>query len=162
MLSDALSRRPPTEIDSTDNKNINKFIKRALVIRHKVYLVDITDPAEAGRRNEATNKNIKILEGSLKQAPLGVNNLLDEELGPVTLNLDSQYLPKYLCIIKYLTSLRRPQDMPKKEFKKLYKKAMKYLVQDGELFRRGNPLRATKRIINNPQKQRQILKHMHI
>ena len=64
--------------------------------------------------------------------------------------------------MEYLTSLRRPQDMPKEEFKELHKKTIKYLIQNKELFRRGNPLRVIKKMIDNPQEQRQILKHMHI
>ena len=82
--------------------------------------------------------------------PLGVNNLLDERPGPIILNPDSQYLLEYLRIMKYLTSLRRPQDMPKKEFKELYKKTIKYLIQNKELFRRGNPLHIIKRMVDDP------------
>ena len=59
-----------------------------LVIRHEVCLVGVADPAEAGRQNGVTNKNIKVLEGFLEQAPLGINDLSDEEPGPITLNLD--------------------------------------------------------------------------
>ena len=69
---------------------------------------------------------------------------------------------EYLRVAEYLTSLHQSQNMPKEEFKELRKKAIKYLIQDGELFRRGNPLRTIKRIIDNPQKQRRILKHMHV
>ena len=89
VLPNALSRRPLTKTNSTNNENINKFIKQALVIQHEVYPVGITDPAKAGRQNEVINKNIKTPKGSLKQAPLKVNNLLDEKPGPVTLNPDS-------------------------------------------------------------------------
>ena len=53
--------------------------------------------------------------------------------------------------MEYLTSLHQSRDMPKEEFKELHKKAVKYLVQNGELFKRGNPLRITKKVINNPQ-----------
>ena len=162
MLPDALSRRPPVKTDLTDDKNINEFIKQMLVIRHEVCLVGVTDSAEAGKRNGATSENVETPEGFLEQAPLGVNNLLDEGPGLVILNLDSQYLPEYLCVAEYLTSLRRSRNMPKEEFKELHKKAIKYLVQDRELFRRGNPLHIIKRVIDNPQKQRQILKYMHM
>ena len=89
MLPDALSRRPLTETNSTDNKNINEFIKRVLVIRHKVCLVGIIDPIEAKRRNGATSKNVEAPEDSLEQAPLGVNNLPNEGLDPITLNPNS-------------------------------------------------------------------------
>ena len=106
VLPNALSRRPPAETDSTDNKDIDEFIKQALVIRHKVCPVGITDPAEAKRRNGITSENVEAPESSLKQAPLGVNNLPDEGSGPITLNLDSQYLLEYLCVAEYLTSLR--------------------------------------------------------
>ena len=99
-----------------------------LIIWYEVCPVGITDPAEAGRRNGAINKNVKTPEGSLKQAPLGVNNLLDKKSGPIILNPDFQYLLKYLHVAEYLTSLRQPRDMPKKEFKELRKKAVKYLV----------------------------------
>ena len=79
-----------------------------LVIRHEVCLIGVTDPIKAGRRNGATNKNVKILKGSLEQAPLGVNNLLNKKSGPITLNPDSQYLLEYLYIAEYLISLHRP------------------------------------------------------
>ena len=59
-----------------------------LVIRHEVCLVGVVDPVEAGRRNGATNKNIRAPEGSLKQVPLEVNNLSDEGPDPVILNPD--------------------------------------------------------------------------
>ena len=108
MLLNALSRRPPAETDSTNNKNIDEFIKRALVIRHEVCLVDIINPIEAERQNGAISENVKTLKGSLKQAPLKVNNLLDEKPGPIILNLDSQYLLEHLRVAEYLTSLRRP------------------------------------------------------
>ena len=52
--------------------------------------------------------------------------------------------------------------MPEEEFKELRKKAIKYLVQGGELFRRGNSLRVIKRVVDDPQEQRQILKYIHI
>ena len=51
-------------------------------------MVGVADSTEAERQNKTINKNIKTLEGSLEQAPLEVNNLLDEEPNPVTLNLD--------------------------------------------------------------------------
>ena len=66
MLPDALLWRPPVETNSTDDKNINKFIKRALVIRHEVCLVDIINPVKAKRQNGAINKNVKAPEGSLE------------------------------------------------------------------------------------------------
>ena len=89
MLPDALSRRLPIKTNSTDDEDIDEFVKRVLVIRHEVCLVGVIDPTEAGRRNGAISENVETLKNSLKQAPLGVNNLPDEEPGPVTLNPDS-------------------------------------------------------------------------
>ena len=150
MLPDALSRRPPAEINLTDDKDINKFIKQILVIRHEVCLIDVADPVKAGRRNRVISENVETLEGSLEQAPLRGNDLLDKRPGPITLNLDSQYLLKYLCIAEYLTLLRRSRDIFKEEFKELHKKTVKYLIQNRNLFRRGNPLHITKRMIDDP------------
>ena len=105
VLPDALSRRLLAETDLTNDKNINEFVKRALVIRHKVCPIGVINPTEAGRQNGAINKNVKILKDSLEQAPLGVNNLSDEGPGLITLNPDSQYLLKYLYVMEYLISL---------------------------------------------------------
>ena len=74
MLPDTFSQQPFTDTDSTDEEDINKFIKQALVIRQKIYLI-----------------SLPVKGGDLEYTPLGVGGRADEIPHPVTLNPTSQY-----------------------------------------------------------------------
>ena len=74
MLSDTLSRRPPTDINSTDKKDINEFIKQTLIIRQKICPISLS-----------------IKWGDLERISLRVEGRADEIPHPMTLNPTSQY-----------------------------------------------------------------------
>jgi len=77
------------------------------------------------------------------------------------LNFNSNYLKEQKQITKYLITLKRSADMKDKKFIKFKTKILQYLVQKVKLFWWVNKNMSIKRIVNNVNKQREIVRALY-
>jgi hypothetical protein len=65
-------------------------------------------------------------------------------------------------IARFLTTLRRPNDIESRaEFRQFKKKALKFLVQGNDLFRRDGRQVPLRRVVDSEAEQRQIIQSLH-
>ena len=77
------------------------------------------------------------------------------------LNPDSYYSDEHLQIADYLLSLKKPKGMATREYNKFKKNALRYLVRDGELFRRGGKNTPIRRVVDDLDSRKEILQYQH-
>jgi len=77
------------------------------------------------------------------------------------LNSDSNYLKEQEQIANHLTTLKRSADMKDKKFIKFKIKILQYLVQKVKLFWWINKNMSIKRIVNNINEQKKIVRALH-
>ena len=75
---------------------------------------------------------------------------------------EGEYYGEYLTIGWYLESMERPPDMTDNEFRKLRRKALRYLVRDGHLYKRAKKSRVPpRRVIGQPTERRRVIEELH-
>jgi len=79
----------------------------------------------------------------------------------VDLPLENSYSEESQKIAKWLVTLRRPEEMNTKEFKRFKRQALKFLVRNRQLFRRQSKNVPMRRVIDNENTQREIIKSLH-
>jgi hypothetical protein len=137
MAADGLSRRPRTESDDTDES----------------VEVDIDDFIEA----ELNSLWIAPLSVQEEQS-VGYDLTTDKSIEPV---LDGEYSQESLRIVEYLTTLRKPEQITTKEFRKFKTHVLKHQVQNKTLFRRAGKYYPQTRVINIEGERALILKQLH-
>jgi hypothetical protein len=75
--------------------------------------------------------------------------------------LVDEYSDKSQNYARWLTTLRRPEDMSMKEFSAFKKEAMKYLVREGHLFRRQSKNSPLRRVVDDAEIRQRILQELH-
>jgi hypothetical protein len=84
----------------------------------------------------------------------------DPESEPV-LNPEVNWSEESLQIARYLRSLERPEGMSSSQFHRFRKKATKFLIQTGFLFKRGNKNIPAKRVVDDPAEKIRIKQSLH-
>ena len=132
--ADALSRKPWAESDALDDAepDIDEYVEQELFGSMAIF-------AAAGRRGRAQRAS----EPSR------------------ALNPDSVYSDFHLQVADYLTTLRRPKTIPKNQFSRFRKKALKYCVQEGELFRRGTKNMPLRRVVDGEPERQEVIESLH-
>jgi len=75
---------------------------------------------------------------------------------------EGEYDGEYLMIGRYLESLERPSDMTDDEFRKLRRKALRYLVRDGHLYKRAKKGRVPpQKVIGRTAERQRIIEELH-
>ena len=75
---------------------------------------------------------------------------------------EGEYEGEYLIIGRYLESMERPPDLTDEEFRKLRRKALRYLVRDGYLYKRAKKSRIPpRRVIGQPEMRRKVIRELH-
>ena len=66
-----------------------------------------------------------------------------------------------LAIARYLSTLRKPADLDRKEFRSFKAKALRFQVRDGTLYRRQTKNAPQRRVVERTEDQQEILKALH-
>ena len=113
----------------------------------------VTEEDIRERENEQDIEDFIDMElGSLRIAPI---SLADDE------PLEAGYSEKSRQIATYLTSLRRPPEMGRKEFQKFKKEAIRYCVRERHLFRRNNKNVPMRRVVDDDKERQEIIEQLH-
>ena len=113
----------------------------------------VTEEDIRERENEQDIEDFIDMElGSLRIAPI---SLADDE------PLEAGYSEKSRQIATYLTSLRRPLEMGRKEFQKFKKEAIRYCVRERHLFRRNNKNVPMRRVVDDDKERQEIIEQLH-
>jgi hypothetical protein len=134
-VADGLSRRPRTESDDIDKQNeedIEDFLDTELAI---LSIVPISVVPKNSEKSEKFRTPIRIL-----------NETYSEE---------SQR------IVKYLTTLQKPEGQTASEFQQFRKKAMKYAVRNALLFRRESKNIPSRLVVDSGEEQTKIIVALH-
>lgn len=110
-IADTLSRRPLTNNDLEDRKykqDINKFVEAEVSIL-RVQCCPAQARFLAGKRDQPTEESV----------------------------LQDRYSPESEEIAQFLTSLQRPARISLSQFQYFKKRCLKFVVEDGHLFRRN-------------------------
>ena len=129
--ADGLSRRPRTESDDVD----------------EMCELDIDEFVDAEL-------------GALSIAPIHADEIECEKT-VVENVLEDGYSEDSQRIAQYLTTLRRPEGMGRSEFRAFKKRALRYAVMDGKLYRVGSKNVPNRLVIDLPERRSQILREMH-
>ena len=62
---------------------------------------------------------------------------------------------------EYLTTMQRPAGMADSDFKRFWGFALKFLVQDGILYRRGKVGMPPRRVLVKEEERQEVLKRQH-
>jgi hypothetical protein len=134
-VADGLSRCPRTESDDIDEQNeedIEDFLDTELAI--------------------------------LSIAPISVvpeNSEKSEEFGTPIQIFNKTYSEELQHIAKYLTTLRKPKRLTASEFRQFRKKAMKYVMRDGLIFRRESKNIPSRLVVDSGEEQTKIIMALH-
>jgi len=75
---------------------------------------------------------------------------------------DDQTIPDEIKkVTRYLTTLQRPGNMMDKQFDSFRQYALRFLVKEGQLFRRAKPGMPAKRVIWDQIEQKDIMSQLH-
>jgi hypothetical protein len=77
------------------------------------------------------------------------------------LNPESHYTEEHEQYARYLTTLRKPEHLGGRQFTKFKKEATKFLVKDGELFRRGSKSIPLRRVVDGEADKQEIITYQH-
>ena len=140
LAADGLSRRPWTpEDDEESEEDVEEFLDNQLycVGVHSMRLI----VAAIGVENEDPG---------------------DQELPWTTvLNPASEYTEVHEEYARWLSSLKKPGKYRGRQWTKFKGEAMKYLVRDGELFRRGSKNVPLRRVVDRKEDQQEIIASQH-
>ena len=75
--------------------------------------------------------------------------------------LHESYTADHKRIAKYLTTLVRPEDVSRKDFRQFKNRALKYMVQIDQLYRRATKGAPFRRVVDNTDQQSDIMKQLH-
>ena len=75
--------------------------------------------------------------------------------------LEDLYSEESQKIAKWLVTLRRPEEMNTKEFKRFKRHALKFLVRNRQLFRRQSKNVPMRRVVDDEATQREIIESLH-
>ena len=75
--------------------------------------------------------------------------------------LKDGYSDKSERIAAFLTSLQKPVGLNRKEFRAFKSEALRYQVQDGQLYRRNSKNVPSRRVIDSDERKLEILKQLH-
>ena len=64
-------------------------------------------------------------------------------------------------IAQYLTTLKRPKGMGRREFRSFRKRALRYAVMDKQLYRVGSKNIPSRIVIDSPERRAEILRELH-
>ena len=95
---------------------------------------------------------------------LRLNSVTCEENGLVIRSINlikNEYSGDFLKIGQFLKTLRQPDDMGDEEYRLIRRKALRYYLRDGHLFRKGRIGETPRRVICDMDVQREIIKEMH-
>jgi hypothetical protein len=132
--ADGLSRRPRTESDNVDEQyktDIEDFIDAELGA------LSIA-PVQAGIDEDSSDG---------REEPDGI--------------LEDGYSKDSQKIALFLTTLRKPSEMSRGEFRSFRKRALKYAVIGKELYRRGSKNIPSRIVVDSLEKRSAILKDLH-
>ena len=75
---------------------------------------------------------------------------------------EGEYDGEYLLIGRYLESMERPLDITDDDFRRLRRKAFRYLVRDGYLYKRSKKGRVPpRRVIGRPAERQEVIASLH-
>jgi hypothetical protein len=93
-------------------------------------------------------------EGGQSNAPAEEKREPSDRLEPGYSSISQQYAT-------YLTTLKRPEGVTGKEFRKFKAEALKFIVLDGHLFRRASKNIPLRRVVDNETDRSSILRALH-
>ena len=146
--ADGLSRRPATaleEQEAAQEEDIDDFIAAQLSV------VNV--------RAISVSPQISGTEGRVYPLRRAPEEDAETELAPNSLH--PGYSEESQQYATFLTTLRRPDGMRGKEFRKVKAEALKFFVQDGHLFRRASKNVPIRRVVDDLADQKTILKALH-
>ena len=86
---------------------------------------------------------------------------IDSSLNLSTLDPGPGYTKEHQDIARYLTTLKRPAGLSTTEFRQFKNSALKYIVQDGYLFRRGGKNIPMRKVVVRKQDKLEIIHFQH-
>ena len=75
--------------------------------------------------------------------------------------IETEYTDEFLKIGHYLETLMRPEELTDSEYRSIRRKAQRFYVRDGHLFRKGRPGETPRRVVCDRDVQKQIIREMH-
>ena len=133
--ADGLSRRPRTksdDIDKAHEEDIDEFIQQEL---NAVQVAPIVA------------EQVEEVERAAGEGPAGA--------------LEGGYSAESNLIAEYLTTLRRPEQVAPREFRRFKARALQYVVQGRHLFRRARKRVPQTRVLDDPAEREEVLKSLH-
>jgi hypothetical protein len=95
--------------------------------------------------------------GALSIAPVRVEERASEEVSV----LEDEYSGDSQRIAKYLTTLRKPENIRGSEFRNFKKKALRYAVMDKQLYLARSKNILSRLVVDSGEKKAGILKELH-
>jgi len=158
--ADGLSRRPATLLDEQEAENeedIDEFIAAQLAIANVAPLRVFSSPSITTARVHSFGFGEDLdrdQEGGQSNAPAEEKREPSDRLEPGYSSISQQYAT-------YLTTLKRPEGVTGKEFRKFKAEALKFIVLDGHLFRRTSKNIPLRRVVDNETDRSSILRALH-
>jgi hypothetical protein len=147
--ADALSRKPQTPADELydDDEDLEDFIDAQM------------NTCFIGATGVVDRQNVQ--ESQTSRENKQADDTQRSELSRTTLNPISGYSEDQQAIASYLSTLRRPEDIPKRSFAQWKKKALKFAVQGAELFRRATKNQGMRKVIARTDQKLDIIHSLH-
>jgi hypothetical protein len=168
-VADGLSRKPPGPSDlleEGDDDDIEDFIDseldfirvsiRTKPVRARVYPMMTLDGNQATEQqeDEAGDEEQDQLEDMEEEEETEWHPETGEKLRP-------GYSEESIAIAQYLTTLRKPPHMNRKEFRKFKSMALQFMVHEGHLFRRASKNMPLRRVVDSEEDRAKILQAAH-
>ena len=157
LVADGLSRRPWTaEDDESSEESVEEFLDSQFMVVGVHFAgarLTVAPGAISNRNRQIDLPGVTPGSSTNPEQP-------EEDSGSV-LNPASEYSEKHERFAIYLATLRRPGGLNARQFTKFKKEALKFLVRDGELFRRGSKNVPMRRVIDKEEQAQEIITYQH-
>jgi RNase H-like domain found in reverse transcriptase len=168
VVADGLSRKPPGPSDLLemgDDDDIEDFIDgeldfirvtvRTKPVRARVYpMITLDDNEATEQQGDGPESEEDQLEDMEAEADTEWNPASGERLRP-------GYSEESIAIAQYLTTLRKPPHMSRKEFRRFKLMALQFMVHEGHLFKRASKNMPLRRVVDSEEDRAKILQVAH-
>jgi hypothetical protein len=115
-------------------------------------------PAQEGELKDEPEEDLEdFIDWELGCITYAINSTILRNEDPNVSPLDDTYSEKYQKIARWLSTLRRPQEMTAKEFKSFKRKAIKFKIENQLLFRRTSKNVPLRRVVDGEEYQKKVV-----
>ena len=119
-------------------------------------------PAQEGELKDKPKEDLEdFIDWELGCITCAINSTILRNEDPNVSPLDDTYSEEYQKIARWLSTLRRPQEMTAKEFKSFKRKAIKFKIENQLLFRRTSKNVPLRRVVDGEEYQKKVVQEMH-